>query len=145
MDTDLRIPVTSEQKALILEATSDEPEGMAAWARMVLLDAAKRKAANSRLVPARANESAPFAELAWSDVRHAGATAAITAAAVAGYERLGFLVTMALMLFALTAGVERKPVLHAALFSVGVTALTYALFTYALKSPLEPGILGFWQ
>jgi hypothetical protein len=96
-------------------------------------------------IVARANESAPFSELAWSDVRHAGATAAITAAAVAGYERLGFLVTMALMLFALTAGVERKPVLHAALFSVGVTALTYALFTYALKSPLEPGILGFWQ
>jgi hypothetical protein len=43
MDTDLRIPVTSEQKALIVEATSDEPEGMAAWARAVLLAAAKRK------------------------------------------------------------------------------------------------------
>ena len=45
MDTDLRIPVTSEQKALIIEATSDQPDGMAAWARAVLIDAAKRKLA----------------------------------------------------------------------------------------------------
>jgi hypothetical protein len=33
MDTDLRIPLTSEQKAQIVEATKDEPESMAAWAR----------------------------------------------------------------------------------------------------------------
>ncbi|HBI43971.1 MAG TPA: hypothetical protein DDY78_14135 [Planctomycetales bacterium] len=45
MDTDLRIPVTSEQKAMILEATSNEAEGMAAWARGILLEAAKRKTA----------------------------------------------------------------------------------------------------
>jgi hypothetical protein len=93
----------------------------------------------------RARESAPFAELSWGDARHALPVGAITAAAVAGYERLGFIVTMALMLFAATAGVERKPPLTAALFSIGVTALTYVLFTYALKSPLEPGILGFLQ
>jgi hypothetical protein len=43
MDTDLRIPVTSEQKQLIQDATADEPEGMAAWARAVLLSAAQRK------------------------------------------------------------------------------------------------------
>jgi hypothetical protein len=47
MDTDLRIPMTTEQKALISEATSGEPEGMAAWARAVLLEAAKRKIAKS--------------------------------------------------------------------------------------------------
>jgi hypothetical protein len=43
MDTDLRIPLTSEQKALIDEATSDEMEGKAAWARALLLAAARRK------------------------------------------------------------------------------------------------------
>jgi hypothetical protein len=43
MDADLRIPVTSEQKQLIVQATSDEPEGMAAWARGVLLQAARKK------------------------------------------------------------------------------------------------------
>ena len=47
MDTDLRIPVTSEQKATIAEATSDEPDGMAAWARAVLLAAARKKMARS--------------------------------------------------------------------------------------------------
>lgn len=43
MDTDLRIPMTSEQKALIAAATQDEPGGMAAWARAVLLTAARKQ------------------------------------------------------------------------------------------------------
>jgi hypothetical protein len=41
MTTDLRIPVTAEQKQLISDAVADEPDGMAAWARQVLIDAAK--------------------------------------------------------------------------------------------------------
>jgi hypothetical protein len=45
MDTDLRIPLTSEQKQLITDATRDEPEGMAAWARAILLQAARKKTA----------------------------------------------------------------------------------------------------
>lgn len=48
MDTDLRIPLTSEQKALLDEATADEPEGKAAWARIILLDAAHRKLAKRK-------------------------------------------------------------------------------------------------
>jgi hypothetical protein len=48
MDLDLRIPVTSEQKALIQEATADDPEGMAAWARQVLLQAAHARIAEGR-------------------------------------------------------------------------------------------------
>jgi hypothetical protein len=48
LDTDLRIPVTSEQKALIAEATRDEPEGMAAWARAVLLRAAQGRLARAK-------------------------------------------------------------------------------------------------
>jgi hypothetical protein len=51
MDTDLRIPVTSEQKALIMEATEDEPEGMAAWARAVLSEAARKKIAKRAAEP----------------------------------------------------------------------------------------------
>ena len=45
MRVHLRIPVTDEQKAIIDQATADEPEGMAAWARALLLAAAKRKIA----------------------------------------------------------------------------------------------------
>jgi hypothetical protein len=45
MDTDLRIPVTSEQEQLIREAASQEPEGMTAWARAILLQAAREQLA----------------------------------------------------------------------------------------------------
>jgi hypothetical protein len=48
MDIHLRIPVTDEQKAEIDRATADEPEGMAAWARALLLGAARRKLAKSK-------------------------------------------------------------------------------------------------
>jgi len=48
MNTDLKIPVTTKQRALSVEATADEPEGMAAWARALLLAAARRKRAKSR-------------------------------------------------------------------------------------------------
>lgn len=43
MDTDVRIPLTADQKQLILDAVADEPSGLAAWARGVLLEAAKKK------------------------------------------------------------------------------------------------------
>ncbi len=43
MDTDIRIPVTTEQKILLQEATRDEPSGMAAWARSILLSAARQQ------------------------------------------------------------------------------------------------------
>jgi hypothetical protein len=45
MDTDIRIPVTAEQKQLIREAVADAPEGLAAWARWVLLRAAEERIA----------------------------------------------------------------------------------------------------
>jgi len=48
MDIHLRIPVTDEQKALIDRATADEREGMAGWARALLLAAAKRKLAKDK-------------------------------------------------------------------------------------------------
>jgi hypothetical protein len=48
MDTDMRVPLTSDQKALLDDATADEPEGKAAWARAILLAAAKRKLAKNK-------------------------------------------------------------------------------------------------
>src|SRR5262249_29622809 len=73
----------------------------------------------------RARESAPSAEMSFSDLRPAGVVAAIAAATVLVYERLGFILTMAAMLFALTAFAERRKPFYAAAFSLGVTALTY--------------------
>jgi hypothetical protein len=42
MDTDLRIPLTTEQKSLIDAATAGIAEGKAEWARALLLKAAQR-------------------------------------------------------------------------------------------------------
>ena len=91
---------------------------------------------------ARGGASAPFSDISWNDLPHAVRVLAITAAAVALYTTLGFVVTMSLMLFALIA-FEGRNLLAAAVYSVGVSLLTYWLFTLVLKSPLEQGILGF--
>jgi len=86
--------------------------------------------------------SAPFSDIGWSDLPHAVRVLAVTAAAVALYTTLGFIIAMSLMLFALIAFEGRNP-LAAVVYSVGVSLLTYGLFTLVLKSPLEQGILGF--
>jgi hypothetical protein len=92
---------------------------------------------------ARAGKSPPLAEIAWSDVPHAARVAVVAVAAVALYTTLGFRITMAGLLFTLTFLIERRPFLPAAGFSIGVTALAYALFSVLLKTPLPRGIMGF--
>ncbi len=91
----------------------------------------------------RGSESRPFATVSWDDVKHAGMVVAITAAAVALFERLGFLTTNVLLIFALLVVIERRRLLPAAVYSIGVVGVTYVLFTYALKTPLQTGPLGF--
>jgi len=92
---------------------------------------------------ARASESAPFASVSWSDGKHAALIIVITAVAIVLFERLGFLITMPLMLFVLLVGIERRNPLAAALFSLGVVAATYVTFEYLLKTPLVTGPFGF--
>ena len=59
------------------------------------------------------------------------------------FERLGFLTTNVLLIFALLVVIERRRLLPAAVYSIGVVGVTYVLFTYALKTPLQTGPLGF--
>jgi len=92
---------------------------------------------------ARAAESRPFAEVEWTDGKHAAAVTLVTAVAVYLFETLGFLTTMVLMMFALLVAIERRPLHYAALYSVGVVGLTYLTFVYVLKTPLVTGPLGF--
>src|SRR5262245_42151242 len=92
---------------------------------------------------ARAGESPPLATVAWGDCPHAVRVVAATAAAVALYTTLGFLITMSLLLFGLTFAIERKPLLNAAAFSIGVTGIAYLLFNTLLKSPLPRGLIWF--
>jgi len=95
------------------------------------------------VLAARASESKVFATLSWDDAKHAALVVAITAAAIALFERLGFLTTDVLLIFALLAIIERRRLLPATIYSVGVVVTTYILFVYVLKTPLEAGPLGF--
>jgi hypothetical protein len=90
----------------------------------------------------RAGDSAPVASLSWTDLWHAGPVFALTALATALYVTLGFIVTFSLLLFGLLC-LERRNLIAAAAYSVGVSVATYYLFSVVLKSPLEPGLLGF--
>jgi uncharacterized membrane protein len=90
----------------------------------------------------RGHRSEPASTTRWGDLRHAIPVFAIATTVVAVYTTLGFILSMALMLFAL-ALLERRPPVHAALFSISVSIGTYALFAYGLKSPLEHGLFGF--
>jgi hypothetical protein len=95
------------------------------------------------ILMARAGESPPIATVPWADLPHAIRVVAITAVAVALYTLLGFIITMSLLLFCLLVAVERRPILPAAAFSIGVTVFAYFLFGTLLKSPLPHGLLGF--
>jgi hypothetical protein len=84
----------------------------------------------------RARESAPFSDLDWADGKHALMVTAITAAAIALYERLGFVITMLLMMIALLIVIERRHPLRAGAYCVAIVFLTYVSFVYGLKTPL---------
>ena len=87
--------------------------------------------------------SQPLADIDWGDRWHALLVVLVTAVAIAAYTRLGFLITMALLVFALLVVVERRHVVPAAAYSVGLTLFAYWLFGKALKAPLERGLLWF--
>ena len=63
--------------------------------------------------------------------------------AITLYQTLGFILTMTLLVFTLLIVVERKPLLNAAAYSIGLTMIAWWVFGKALKSPLATGILGF--
>jgi Tripartite tricarboxylate transporter TctB family len=87
--------------------------------------------------------SQPFANIEWSDGSHALMVVVIAGIAITFYQTLGFILTMTLLVFTLLMVVERKPVLNAAAYSLGLTMIAWWVFGKALKSPLETGILGF--
>lgn len=88
-------------------------------------------------------QSVELSGIDWSDRGHAALVVLISAVAVAAYQPLGFLITMAVLVFALLVLVERRNALIAAGYSIGLTLFAYWLFGKALKSPLERGLLWF--
>ena len=90
----------------------------------------------------RASESRQLAELTWTDAAHAGMVVGITAVAILLFDWLGFLITDILLIFALLMVIERRHVLPAAAYSIGVVVITYLLFVHVLKTPLNAGVFG---
>lgn len=89
-----------------------------------------------------ARNSPPFAETRWSELPHA---ASVTIAAAIGtilYERLGFVMTMALLIFCVLVVVERARLLPAAAYALGLTLGVKLLLGTLLKSPLPIGPFG---
>ena len=94
------------------------------------------------LLLARAGASSPVAEIDWRNLRHAAIVTAATAAAIALYPTLGFILSIGLLLAGLTL-LERGNPLFAVIYGAGISVAVYALFTILLKSPLERGLIGF--
>ena len=90
----------------------------------------------------RAGESKAFATVPWLDAEHAAQVVAITAIGAALYEWLGFLTTNILLMLALLVVIERRKPVPAAAYSVRVVVVTYVLFVYLLKTPLQTGPFG---
>lgn len=130
--------------ALVLALSADLPFGTLASPGAGMLPTAVTvlMMAFAAILVLGAAESPPLGDIAWSDVRHALRVVGVTGAAVAFYISLGFVPTMVLLLFVLTYAIERRPLLPAVLFSVGVTLLAYLLFNTLLKAPLPRGV--FW-
>jgi len=82
------------------------------------------------------------AEIDWRDLQHAAIVTAATAAAIALYPTLGFILAIGLLLAGLTLLERGKPV-FAIMYGAGISVAVYALFTILLKSPLERGLIGF--
>ena len=82
-----------------------------------------------------------LADIPWSDWSHAAQVLIIAGASTWLYSRLGFLVTMPLLIFSLLVLVERRNLLAAAVYAIGLTLFCYWLFAIALNAPLERGSL----
>jgi hypothetical protein len=91
----------------------------------------------------RGGASPPLDSIEGADLWHAARVVAVTAAGVAVYQSLGFIASMSLLLFVFIFAIERQPILRAALFSIGVTALAYLIFDTLLKAPLPRGLIWF--
>jgi hypothetical protein len=86
----------------------------------------------------RAAESPPFATLDWSDFGHAATVIGVSAAAIALYTAIGFVLSISLLMFVLLYVVERRGLVRSVTVSASVTVAAYFLFNTLLKSPLPP-------
>ena len=87
--------------------------------------------------------SAPTLDsVGWSEWRHAVAILVVCSFSALALERLGYRLTVACVLAFLVAVVERKPVVLAIVFAVGIAAGSFYLFDTLLRVPLPRGPFG---
>ncbi len=128
--------------ALVLAASTDLPFGTLAspGAGMLPTVVIVLMLAFAVVLLLGAGASPPLGAIAWTDAAHALRVIGVTAAAVALYIPLGFIASIALLLFVLTYVVERKPFVIALAFSGGATLLAYLVFGTLLNAPLPRGL-----
>jgi putative tricarboxylic transport membrane protein len=80
--------------------------------------------------------------LDWTEGRHAAGILVACGLAAVLLERLGFRITIAVVLFLLLAGLERKPLVFAAGFALALAFGTFYLFDTLLRVPLPRGPFG---
>lgn len=78
----------------------------------------------------------------WSDWRHAVAILAACAFAALALERLGYRLTILIVMVFLLAMVERRGLLATSLFALALAFGSYFLFGTVLRVPLPRGPLG---
>jgi len=128
--------------ALVLAASTDLPFGTLAspGAGMLPTVVIVLMLAFAVVLLLGAGASPPLGAIPWTDAAHALRVIGVTAAAVALYIPLGFIASIALLLFVLTFVVERKPFVIALAFSGGATLLAYLVFGTLLNAPLPRGL-----
>jgi len=93
-------------------------------------------------VAALGGATGAFSAVAWTEWRHALAIFGACAFAAVALERLGYRLTMGLVLAFLLGVVERKHPLLTVALAVGVAGGSFFLFNTVLRVPLPRGPLG---
>ncbi len=91
----------------------------------------------------RGRSSPPFRSIRWEEARHAAAILACSFLATFGIERLGYRVTMILVLGFLFGVVERMKLWQVAVLTVSLSLGSFWVFDSLLRVILPRGGLGF--
>jgi hypothetical protein len=87
--------------------------------------------------------AASIAEVGWRESRHAAAILGACAFAALALERLGYRITVLLVMVVLLGVVERRRPLITAAVSLGIALGSFHLFSTVLRVPLPRGPLGW--
>ena len=82
-------------------------------------------------------------DVGWQDSRHAAAVFGACAFAAWGLERLGYRLTIAIVLAVLLRGLERQGWIASVALTVGMAWGSFYVFSTLLRIPLPRGPLGF--